>query len=200
MAKKNHVVLLMSALFLCGGWHWFEPAARKVAGGIAAFEKEQFEKALDAFVSAKGNAPESDLLRFNTAAALLRMNKAKEALEELSQIREDGSLGKTAGLHYNKGNAHFMMQEFQEALGEYRQALRIDPQDLQVKRNYELTLKKIREQDQQKQDQQKQEDRQDQQKQDQNKDLMDYLNQNEREQQNKQRRKQAVLLGREKDW
>lgn len=197
MAKKSRVALLFSVFFLCGAWHWFEPAARKVASGIVSFEKGRFDEALDAFIAAKGHAPESDLLRFNTAAALLRMNKAKEALEELSQIRE-GVATQEAALHYNKGNAHFMLQNFPEALEEYKQALLSDPHDLQTKRNYELTLKKIQEQKKQDQNQQDQQDQQ--QKQDQNQDMMDYLNQNEQEQQKKQRQKQAVLLGREKDW
>jgi len=206
MAQKNALMLLFLALFLTGGWHWFEPAARKVAKGVEAYQKGAYDKALEAFVAAKGIAPESDLLRYNTAASLLRLKKDKEALEELSQIQE-GNLLENAGFHYNKGNAFFNMQNYQQALDEYKKSLLIDPDDMQAKRNFELALQKIKEQqknqkpdsqDQNKPDEQKQDEAQ--QKEDPHKDMMKYLNQNEREQQKKQHQKQAVLLGREKDW
>ncbi len=207
MAQKSALILLLITLLVTGGWHWFEPAARRVAKGVDAYRKGQFDQALDAFVSAKGITPESGQLRYNTAAALLSMSKHKEALEELSQI-DDGALVGPAGLHYNKGNAQFHLQNFQQALEEFRESLLADPDDFSAKRNYELTLKKIKEQQQKDQqsgskdsensDEDKQQE--DQQKEEPHKDTMQYLNQNEREQQKKQRQKQAVMLGREKDW
>ena len=198
MAKRFRIALLLALLACSGGWHWFEPAARKVAKGMEDFANSQYDQALDAFVSAKGNAPQSELLRYNTAAALLRMDKHKEALQELEQIKGEEELGASAGLHYNKGNAHFNLQEFTQALEEYKKSMRADPLDLQAKRNFELTLKKIKEQ--QNQQNSRNQEQQNEPQQDPNKDTMDYLNQKEREQQKKQRNRQAVMLGREKDW
>lgn len=198
MAKIGRVLILLVLVGLTGAWHWFEPAARKVAKGVEAFGKGHYDQALAAFVSAKGDAPESDLLRFNTAASLLRMEKYQEALDELAEVEGKNGLP-TSDVLYNKGNALFSLKQYKEALEAYKHSLLADPGDMQAKRNFELTLKKIKEEEKkQQQDQQNQEDQE--QKQDPHKDTMEYLNQNEREQQKKQRQKEAVIIGLEKDW
>ena len=143
MAKRFRIGLILVLTFCAGGWHWFEPAARQVAKGVNAFQNGAYDAALDAFVAAKGKAPDSPLLRYNTAASLLRLDKAKEALEELSQIDGD-TFANDAGLQFNKGNAFFKLEDYPRALEAYKKSLLIDPNDLEAKRNFELTLKKIK--------------------------------------------------------
>jgi tetratricopeptide (TPR) repeat protein len=199
MAKTLRLLTLLILVGLTGAWHWFEPAARKVAQGLEAFGKGQYDQSLAAFVSAKGDAPDSALLRFNTAASLLRMEKYQEVLDELAEV--EGKKGVTpSDLHYNKGNAHFALKQYQEALEAFKRSLLADPHDMQAKRNLELTLKKIKEEEQNRKEPEQQNQDDQQQKQDQHRDTMEYLNQNEREQQKKQRQKEAVIIGLEKDW
>ncbi len=138
MAKKTILILLVPLLL---GWHWFEPAARKNQQGIRAYDEGKFAEALRDFLSAKGVKPDAPELKNNTAAALYELKKYKEALEEFSRL-DPGRLplGK-ADFYYNLGNNYFRLGQFPQALENYKKSLLQNPDDIDAKKNYELTLK-----------------------------------------------------------
>jgi tetratricopeptide (TPR) repeat protein len=47
-----------------------------------------------------------------------------------------------AGLHYDKGNSSFKLDDLDHALEEYKQAMLLDPDDQDAKANYELVLRR----------------------------------------------------------
>ncbi len=221
MEKK----VILSILFLCPfllGWHWFEPAARKNLKGIQAYESKEFETALNEFLSAKGIKPDLPELKNNTASALYQMEKYKEALEEFSGIDAEKAKIPASQLSYNVGNSFFRMEQYDKALESYKKSLLANPADVDAKKNFEITLKKIddqkKQQDQQNQDKDKKDqdkkdqDKKDQDKKDQNQqnqrqqkpeekhqNLMQYLNQNEKKQLEKKKRAIGIAK-KEKDW
>ncbi len=226
MEKK----IVLPVLILCQlllGWHWFEPAARKNLQGIEAYKNRQFETALNDFLSAKGIKPDLPELKNNTASALYQMEKYKEALEEFSGIESEKANIPASQLFYNIGNSFFKMEQYDKALDSYKKSLLADPTDMDAKKNFEYTLKKIDEQNKQqnqqqnkdqqdkkdqedkKQDQKDQEQNQDQQKSEQqqqqqkpeekHQNLMQYLNQNEKQQLEKKKRAVGIAK-KEKDW
>jgi len=207
MAKKALLILLVPLLL---GWHWFEPAARKNQKGIQAYQEGKFAEALQDFLSAKGVKPDSPELKNNTASALYELKKYKEAVDEFSRLDPARlRLGK-ADFYYNLGNSYYRMEQFQQALENYKKSLRQNPDDIDCKKNFELALKKIEEQKQkQEQDQkpqpqdqknprqgQEQEQQQAKQKYDA---MMQFLNQNEKQQLEKKKRKVTAAKN-EKDW
>lgn len=208
MEKK--VVLLLMVPFLLF-WHWFEPAAKKNQNGIKAYEEKKYETALREFLSAKGIKPDLAELKSNTASALYQLKKYKEALEEFSKINPEKSNLSKADFLYNLGNSFYRLNQYDKALESYKNSLIARPDDLDTKKNYELTLKKIKDQkDKKKQDQKKNKDEKNkdkqkdeqnktQQKKDQHKNLMQYLNQNEKKQMQKKKRKLGIAR-KEKDW
>lgn len=234
MANKqfNQLIIILCLVPLFLFWHWFEPAARKNRQGIKAYEAEKYEEALNRFLSAKGINPESDHLKSNTASALYRMDKFKEALDEFSRIDPEKTHLSKSHFHYNLGNSFFKLQQFDKALENYKQSIVADPSDIDAKKNFEIALKKMEEQnkkDQQdkdkKQDKEKEKDKEKQQdqKQDQKKDQQDqkkeeqqqeqqqkpqekhknvmrYLDQNEKEQMKKQKRRGGKPVRVQKDW
>jgi len=197
MAKRLIPLLLASGLLV--GWHWFEPAARRNQKGIEAYRQRKYAAALEQFLSAKGLKAESPQLKNNTAAALYGLKKFQEALDEFSSI-DPAALGAgQAALHYNLGNAYYRLGQYPQALESYKRGLRLDPDDVQGKKNFELTLKKIREQ-QQPQQQERQDDQAAAEKQKQKYDaMMQFLNQNEKQQMEKKKRKVSAAHN-EKDW
>jgi Ca-activated chloride channel family protein len=211
MAKKAILILLLPLLLPLSsgtllGWHWFEPAARKNQKGIQAYQEGKFTEALQDFLSAKGMKPDSPELKNNTAAALYGLKKYKEALDEFSRLDPGRmQLGK-ADFFYNLGNSYYRLGQFPQALENYKKSLLQNPDDSDGKKNFELTLKKIQEQKperdqdhkQQPQDQKDQQDEQQQQKQKYNA-MMQFLNQNEKQQLEKKKRKIAAAKN-EKDW
>jgi tetratricopeptide (TPR) repeat protein len=231
MEKKVIIILMVPFLLF---WHWFEPAAKKNREGIEAYHAQKYDEALEQFLTAKGINPDLPQLKNNTAAALYQMKKYKEALEEFSAIDPEKAGIPRADFYYNLGNSLFRAQQYEKALQSYRKSLLENGGDMDAKKNYELTLKKIEDQKQkQKQDQKKDQDKKDQdkdkqdkdkQKQDKKKDdqqkkeqekqqqqkkeqkkeqkhrdIMRYLNQNEKEQMKAKKRKIAVVK-KEKDW
>ncbi len=205
MAKKLIpfllILLLAPSSGTLWGWHWFEPAARKNQKGIEAYQQGKFAEALGDFLSAKGLKAEAPQLKNNTAAALYELKKYREALEEFSRIVPAKLGPAAAGLHYNMGNAYYRLGQFPKALESYKQCLRLDPDDLQAKKNFELTLKKIQEQQQQKQEQNQPQDHPadaERQKQKYSA-MMQFLNQNEKRQMEKKKRKITPAKN-EKDW
>jgi len=197
MAKKLISLLLFPLLL---GWHWFEPAARKNQKGIEAYRQGKFTDALGHFLSAKGLKAEAPQLKNNTAAALYELKKFQEALDEFSRI-EPARLGTAAaGLHYDLGNTYFRLGQFPKALESYKQSLLLDPDDLQAKKNFELTLKKIQEQQQQQEQDQPRDQQAEAERQKQKYSaMMQFLNQNEKKQMEKKKRKVAPVKN-EKDW
>ncbi|MBN2400277.1 MAG: tetratricopeptide repeat protein [Candidatus Aminicenantes bacterium] len=205
MAKKTILILLLPLLL---GWHWFEPAARKNQKGIQAYREGKFAKALQDFLSAKGVKPDAPELKNNTAAALYELKKYKEAVEEFSRLDPGRlQLGK-ADFYYNLGNSYFRLGQFPQALENFKKSLLLNPDDSDGKKNFELTLKKIQEnnqkpeqnQDQKQQSQDQNDPQNDPQQQKQKyKAMMQFLNQNEKQQLEKKKRKIAVVKN-EKDW
>ncbi|MCU0237518.1 MAG: tetratricopeptide repeat protein [Acidobacteria bacterium] len=198
MAKRLIPLLLACGLLM--GWHWFEPAARRNQKGIEAFRQGKFAAALEHFLSAKGLKAGAPQLKNNTAAALYQLKKYQEALDEFSSI-DPAALGSSAaGLHYNLGNASYRLERYAQALESYKHALLLDPDDVPAKKNYELTLKKMREQQQQPQQQEQQDDRAEAEKQKQKYEaMMQFLNQNEKQQMEKRKRRISAAKN-EKDW
>ena len=202
------------------GWHWFDPAARRNARGIEAYAQGRFGEALQKFLSARGLRPEDAALQHNTAAAMYKLGKFKEALEEFSRV-EPGRHGVSRrDFHYNLGNTYYRMQQYAKALDHYKQALLSDPGDEDTKRNFELALRKLERQKQQSRDPSQSKGNQDQKEpQSQKKSpspreakggqkrpekkyrsMLQYLSQKEKQQLNKRRRKVSGQARREKDW
>jgi tetratricopeptide (TPR) repeat protein len=205
MAKRLSPLLLLSLLLAVPsgplwGWHWFEPAARKNQKGIDAYRQEKFAAALEQFLSARGLKPASQQLLNNTAAALYQLKKYQEAADEFSRV-DPAKLGaQAAALYYNLGNAYFRLGQFPKALESYKRCLLKNPDDIQAKKNFELTLKKIREQQQQPQPDQPQEQQKEAERQKQKYSaMMQFLNQNEKKQMEKKKRKASAARN-EKDW
>jgi Ca-activated chloride channel family protein len=196
---KKLIPLLLGSLLL--GWHWFDPVARKNQEGIEAYRQGKYEVALEQFLSAKGLKAEAPQLKNNTAATLYQLKKYQEAADEFSRINP-GKLGAAASaLHYNLGNTYYRLGQYPKALESYKRGLLQDPDDVAAKKNYELTLKKIREQQQQQQPQNQPQDAQAQNEKQKQKyeAMMQFLNQNEKKQMEKKKRKITATQN-EKDW
>lgn len=204
MAKKQLMIILLLTPLLIQ-WHWFEPAAKKNRAGIDAYEKQRYDDALKLFLSGKGIKIDSDELKNNTASALFQVQKYKEALEEFSQIDPKKSKLPKAPFYYNTGNSLFKLQDFQKALESYKKAILEDPADMDAKKNYELTLKKIQEQEQKKKEDEKkkeqeqnQQQKKDDQEQQDKKDQKDEQKKDQEQQQQPQNQEQQKEMERQK--
>jgi tetratricopeptide (TPR) repeat protein len=218
LMAKRIVVIFMMVPFLVF-WHWFEPAARKNQKGIKIYQDQKYQEALNEFMSARGIRPDSAELKNNTAAALYQLGKYEEALEEFSKIDIEKTNLSKADYYYNIGNSNFRKNQLKKALENYKESIIANPDDIDAKKNYEITLKKMEEQNKKDQEDKKKKPQDKDQKKDQDKkkeqqqqeeqqkknpkydNIKQYLNQNEKEQMKKKKRPVKVGIARkEKDW
>jgi len=153
------------------------PSAEKLnKEGNSAYAKQAYEEALSAYQFAQIESPELAEPYYNAANSLYRQGMYAEALEQLSQalsFAKEETLAENS--FYNLGNSSFSTQEWETAIEAYKEALLLNPDDLDAKYNLELALQQMQQQEQQEEQQQDQEQNQDQ---DQNQDSEDDENEN----------------------
>jgi len=261
-AGKLKIAVILALVPFLTFWHWFDSASKKNHEGIVAYQSKNYDEALKQFLSAKGVKPNMGELKSNTASALYQMKKYKEALEEFSKIDPAKSGIQKSDFYYNLGNSFYRtyqpgnanqpgdLSPLEKALANYKKSLIANPSDLNAKKNFELTQKKLEEeqkkqnqdknkdnkdnkdkkddkkdnkdnkdknkkddkkkeeekkqQEEKKKEEQKQQEQQQQQQQ-QNKeqkykDIMQYLNQNEKNQLKNKKRLMIGVVKKEKDW
>ena len=134
--------------------------------GNEAFAEQDYESALAAYHQAEDNAPQVAEPHYNAANTHYRTEDYEQAQQEIEQalVGEPQQEGLDQNSYYNLGNALFQSGQFKAAIEAYKEALRLNPADLQAKQNLELALRQLQQQEQQ-QDQQQQADQQDQQQQ-----------------------------------
>jgi tetratricopeptide (TPR) repeat protein len=140
---------------------------RRTEEGRKAFAAGDHPRALSAFEGAARARPQDPGGRFNLADALYKNGKFDEAAALYRALGEDPRAPLAGPARFNLGNTLFQKQDYRGAIQAYREALRVSPDDLDTRRNLELALRALQEQEQQKQKDQKDEDKKDQDKKDQ---------------------------------
>lgn len=132
------------------------PERHLVRKGNRQFDKKLYDKSIESYTRATEAAPTSFEAAFNLANTQLRAERYDAAEKGLARLAADSTLcaADRADAAYNLGNAQFAQKKLKEALGSYRQAMRLNPDDKEAKFNYAYT-KRLLEQQEQNQDQNK---------------------------------------------
>ena len=140
---------------------------RDVRAGNRKFRAERFKEAEIDYRKAAVKDSASVPAQYDLASALYRQQDFAGAAKALESVK--GQEGLPARYYYNAGDAALQQKDYQAAAEAFRQALLLDPADLDAKENY-IYAKKMLEnrqdgggggQDQDRQDQQVQQDGQD---------------------------------------
>ena len=192
--KRYLLILLM----LCSLPAFAQADRHDVRAGNRKFRGGRFQEAEIDYRKAALKDSTSLHAQYNLASALYRQENWQGASEALAKVKDRPDL--TAAVHYNAGDAALQQKDYRAAVDAFRQALLLDPADLDAKENY-IYAKKMLEnqqnggggdnqqdqnQDQQNQDQQNQEQNKDQ---DQNQDQQNQ-DQNQQDQQNQDQQDQ----------
>jgi tetratricopeptide (TPR) repeat protein len=186
------LLLLMLFLASCS-----QSAEKLNNDGNEAFATQDFEGSLVAYQQAGIEAPELAEPHYNAANSHYRLEDFEQAQREIEQalLGEESQEDLDQNSFYNLGNTFFKAEQFEMAVEAYKEALRLNPDDLEAKQNLELALRQLKQQQQEKEnkDQQNQ-DQQDQQNQDQqdqqNQEQQDQQNQEQQDQQNQEQQDQ----------
>ena len=176
--------LLSFTLLSCGVGDTLDTRGpRDVESGNLAFDDGDYEQALQDYDRALDEMPDSPEAMYNSANALYRQAQTGEqaqmsdAVSRYDRASRNADSELAARSAYNTGNALFetgnaligmgdsegARQSYGQALESYKQALRLNPDDEDAKRNLELTLRQLQQPEEQQQQQGEEEQPEDQQ-------------------------------------
>jgi Ca-activated chloride channel family protein len=133
--------LLLVVLFVAGGCG--SAASDLIADGNAAYERGDYQAALEAYQRAQAEAPDRPQAHVNAGLALHQLGEPERAVVETRRALPVDDLLLAARIHYNLGGHWFALHRYAEAVSEYRQALILNPDDRDAKHNLELAQRRL---------------------------------------------------------
>ncbi len=131
---------------------------RATAQGRAEYERGNHPQALSAFERAAATRPRDPAARFNLADGLYKNGRYDEAGALYRALGADAASPVAASSRFNLGNSLYQKQDYRGAVAAYRDALSIAPGAEDARRNLELALRALKEQERRQKQQQQQQD------------------------------------------
>jgi tetratricopeptide (TPR) repeat protein len=124
-----------------------DPYTSVMRKGNRYYRNELFREAFGFFQEGVEKNEKSVVPHFNAGVALHKMEDYIQSIESLTAALERTSDNEEiAQIHYNLGNNHYLVGNYDIAAEHYVQALEKKPYDLNTKFNLELALKKLSDQ------------------------------------------------------
>jgi TolA-binding protein len=133
---------------------------RATTEGRGEYDKGNHPQALKAFEKAAAARPGDPGVLFNLADGLYKNARYDEAAAIFGALGEK-SKELAAASRFNLGNTAYQKQDYRGAVKAYRDALRAAPDDVDARRNLEMALRALKEQEEQQKKQQQQKDQED---------------------------------------
>jgi Ca-activated chloride channel homolog len=132
--------------------------------GAEQYRQGDYEAALQSFREELKKSPDSPIINFNTGNAAYRLHKYDDAFESYSKAMLSNDMKIREQAYYNAGNALFMqgdesqdieqqLTSYYDARYQYQQALNLNPQDPQARKNLALLEERIKQAEKEKQEQ-----------------------------------------------
>lgn len=167
--------------FLCGALIGGS-AYSKNEEGNRLYREGKYEEALKKYTEAQLSLPESPELHYNIGNVLYRMGKYDEAVEEYSKALSAGKKGLSLDSRFNGGDSRYMKGDYGGAVESFIESLKMKPDDPDAKKNLELTLLRIQQQEKQQQQDRKDQSQQQQDKKDRSQQQQDQKKEDEQKQ------------------
>ncbi|HEX4850962.1 MAG TPA: tetratricopeptide repeat protein [Puia sp.] len=214
MLDRKFILGILFFLFVCTS-AIAQNENSQIRKGNRFYKQKQYDQSEKAYQKALTESPENPTAQYNLGNTEYRKNNLEDAVKSFDASGEH-SPDTTMKLksYYNKGVALIKQQKLDESIEAWKNALRLDPTDVESRENLEKALMEKRKQSQpkdqqnQKQDQKKQDQKDQQHKPQQSKlnkqqvdQLLKALAQKEKEVQDKMNQNKSKSLSQpDKDW
>ncbi|CAM2009266.1 tetratricopeptide repeat protein [Acanthopleuribacter pedis] len=131
------------------------------------YEQGKYEEALQKYQELYEQNPYDPVVAYNLGNTYAKMGEAEKADEFYNKAMRGADDEAQKRARFNKGNMHMRGEQFEDAIKSYVDYLRRNPDDIDAKRNLELALRGLKQQQQQQQQQQQENQEQQQQQTDQ---------------------------------
>ena len=166
---------------------------------LKAYSRGKYESARREYEELLRNKPDDARLHFNAGTAAFQAKDYEKAVQHLNSALVTQDLQLQERAYYNRGNAHFRlgeetsdpkgkMGEWEEAVGSYESALKLNPQDADAKHNLDIVQRKLEELKKQQQQQQSDQSKDDKNKKDEQKDQQSKQDQRQKQDQSQQQK------------
>lgn len=136
---------------------------KEVYEGNKAFQKGDYQNAVDLYNEALKINPQNEYAKVNKAIAFNKANKNEEAEKAYNEaLKTVKDLDLKSRINYNKGVNVAREEKYKEAVEDFKSALRNAPTDTQARENLQLALNKLKQEQQKNQQQDKDQDQQNQ--------------------------------------
>ncbi|WP_245935010.1 tetratricopeptide repeat protein [Breznakibacter xylanolyticus] len=209
--------LLIAGILIVSTQAFAQQERKHIRKGTSEYTEQKFLESEIEYRKALDKNPESFEAQYNIGASLYKQQKLDEAMKQfqtLAQTEKDPA--KLAQIYHNMGNIYFAADKIDESIDAYKKSLKNNPLDNETRYNLIAAQKKKKEQEnqqqqqQQPQEQEQQQDKQEQQQQQQqqqnqmNKEdaerLLNAIQQDEDDLQNKRKINAAEKKQIEKNW
>lgn len=125
----------------------------KIQEGLNQYQEDLFPEAEKSFSQARLGRPNDRRLDYNLGSSHYKQGKFQEALQDYTQAAlEDSNLPLKKNSLYNSGNALFRIGKLKEAETAYKEALTLDPSDMDAKFNLEFVREQLKKKEKQEKD------------------------------------------------
>ena len=187
----KNLILTIAFISLLSSLGFAQPERQKVVQGNQLYEEERYDEALNKYIDAQTQAPESPVIKFNIGDAQYKKTKYEEALKQFETTLTVDDANMQSRTYYNMGNTMYRMGKLTDSILMYKKALELNPDDEDAKYNLEFVRKQLKDQsDKQNQDQNQQQQQDQQQQQNQNNENQDQQDKEQQEQQQQQQQEQ----------
>jgi tetratricopeptide (TPR) repeat protein len=139
------IIYLLLALFIFTEFLAAQTLRGKVARGNKEFSNQMYQESLGHYQQAALDDPLNEVVLFDRADALYKLQKYDEAIEGFDKITGSKDLKLAGQAWYNLGNSHFAKQDYQKSIEAYKKTLDINPADTDAKYNLELARALLKE-------------------------------------------------------
>lgn len=146
--KKSSIFLCI--LFFCGAMLHAQSAAVHLKTATEAYVEQNYEKAAAEYKTALQKDPKSADAYMGLGNSLQksgRIEEAKAAFKKAETLAPNKL--KKSYIENNHGNALMTENKYQEAAEQYKKALKNNPESEMLRRNYQIALKKMQQENQQ---------------------------------------------------